>query len=532
MRKKGRSSFLKKRSKKLLLFCQHGTRIDRETAPTSKSLFASFSSEKEDLPCLPAARQNLPGINHHASLMTPSVTPLRGAKARGTIYAKSPSSAPLMTRNTAMSLLGAMSTAISGLDAQSAAFTNISDNVANSQTVGFKGVDTNFIDYLTTSTATTNLSGSVDTTPEYLNNVQGSISQSADPLALAIDGQGFFAVSEQNGTGANDTPTFNQQQFYTRAGDFTLNAQGYLQNSAGAYLNGYTVDPATGQVNSSTLAPITVTQTQFQPVATSSVSLLANVPATPSSTSNLSSQVSVYDATGTAHQLTTTWTQNSANNWTLTLSSPDDQTGPTTGTVNVTFGPNGTLQTLSTPTGNVAVNGTGSGSGGAATVTLTPTFNGTAQPITLNLGTFGGSSGVTQFAGTDYSLYSINQNRSAPGSFTGISTSDTGAVTANYNNGQSVTVAQIPVITFADPNALQRQNGQAFTSTLQSGVAIAQNQDQNGAGTLVAGSVEQSNVDIATQLSALIVAQEAYGANAKVISTANEMLETTLQVKQ
>jgi flagellar hook protein FlgE len=105
-------------------------------------------------------------------------------------------------------------------------------------------------------------------------------------------------------------------------------------------------------------------------------------------------------------------------------------------------------------------------------------------------------------------------------------------VTANYNNGQSVTVAQIPVITFADPNALQRQNGQAFTSTLQSGVAIAQNQDQNGAGTLVAGSVEQSNVDIATQLSALIVAQEAYGANAKVISTANEMLETTLQVKQ
>ncbi len=70
-----------------------------------------------------------------------------------------------------MSLLGAMSTAISGLDAQSAAFTNISDNVANSQTVGFKGVDTNFIDYLTTSTAKTNLSGSVDTTPEYLNNV-------------------------------------------------------------------------------------------------------------------------------------------------------------------------------------------------------------------------------------------------------------------------------------------------------------------------------------------------------------------------
>jgi flagellar hook protein FlgE len=431
-----------------------------------------------------------------------------------------------------MSLFGAMDTAISGLTAQSAAFTNISDDVANSQTTGFKGVDTNFVDYLTTSTATTNLSGSVITRPDYLNNVQGSISQSSDPLAMAIDGQGFFAVSEQNGTAANASPTFNQQQYYTRTGDFTLDSNGYLQNSAGAYLNGYSVDPTTGAVNSSTLAPISVAQTQFQPVGTSTVSLLANVPATPSADSNLSSQVTVYDATGTSHQLTTSWAQTSANNWTLTLSSPDDQTGPTTGTVNVTFGSNGTLQSIDGATGNVAVQGSGSGSGTAASVTLTPTFDGTAQPITLDLGTFGASNGVTQFAGTNYSLYSINQNGSAPGSFTGISTSDTGAITANYNNGQSVTIAQVPVVTFADPNALQRQNGQAFTATQASGVAIANNQNQNGAGTIVAGSVEQSNVDIATQLSALIVAQEAYGANAKVITTANEMLQTTLEVKQ
>ncbi len=431
-----------------------------------------------------------------------------------------------------MSLLGAMSTAISGLTAQSAAFTNISDDVANSQTVGFKGVGTNFIDYLTTSSAVTNLSGTVDTTPQYENNVQGSIAQSADPLALAIDGQGFFAVSEQDGTGITGAPQFNPQQYYTRAGDFSLDSSGYLQNSAGSYLNGYTVDPTTGQVNSSTLAPINITQTQFQPVATSQLSLLANVPATPSATSNLSSEVTVYDATGTSHQLTTTWSQNSTNNWTLTLSSPDDQTGPTTGTLNVIFGANGTIQSISGATGNVAVNGAGTGTGTAASVTLTPTFNGTAQPITLNLGTIGASNGVTQFAGTNYTLYSLNQNGSAPGSFTGISTSDTGAVTANYNNGQSVTVAQIPVITFADPNALQRQNGQAFTGTVQSGVAIAQDQNQNGAGSLVSGSVEQSNVDIATQLSALIVAQEAYGANAKVITTANEMLQTTLEVKQ
>jgi flagellar hook protein FlgE len=150
----------------------------------------------------------------------------------------------------------------------------------------------------------------------------------------------------------------------------------------------------------------------------------------------------------------------------------------------------------------------------------------------LNLGTFGGSDGVTQFAGTDYSLSSITQNGAAPGAFTGISIASTGEVSANYNNGQSVPVAQVPVITFENPDALQRQNGQAFTATNDSGVALTQSQNQNGAGTLVTGSVEGSNVDIATQLSALIVAQNAYGANAKVITTANQMLQTTLSMMQ
>ena len=88
------------------------------------------------------------------------------------------------------------------------------------------------------------------------------------------------------------------------------------------------------------------------------------------------------------------------------------------------------------------------------------------------------------------------------------------------------------MITFENADALQSQNGQAFTATEGSGAAISQNQNQNGAGSLVTGSVEESNTDIATQLSQLIVAQQAYGANAKVIATANQMLQTTLDIKQ
>ncbi len=411
-----------------------------------------------------------------------------------------------------MSLFGAMSTAISGLDAQSAAFANISDNTANSQTVGFKGTDTSFVDYLSSSSATENQSGSV----------------------VAIDGQGFFQVSEEQGANSTGTPNFNTQPYYTRTGDFSLDSQGYLVNSAGEYLNGWTVDQSTGILNTSATAPIQVQQTQFQPVATANVSLLANVPTTPSATSTLSSEVQIYDATGTAHQLTTTWNPVSGtpNDWTLTLSSPDNTGGSTIGSVNVQFGSNGTLESLTNASLNVAVNGSGSGAGNTASVTLTPTFNNNSQNINLNLGVFDSPTGVTQFAGTNYDLQSITQDGAAPGSFTGISDDNTGAIYANFNNGRSVQIAEVPIITFENPDALQRQNGQSFTTTTDSGVAISQTQNQNGAGSLVTGSVEASNVDIATQLSNLIVAQQAYGANAKVIATANQMLQTTLDIKQ
>ncbi len=426
-----------------------------------------------------------------------------------------------------MSLFGAMTTAVSGLDAQSAAFTNISDNTANSSTIGYKGVDTSFLDLLTQSTATQNVSGSVATRPDYLNEVQGSIQQVSDPLALAISGQGFFAVSQQTESG-NQPVAFSGQTQYTRAGDFTLDKNGYLVNSAGLTLEGYTINPVTGGPNTSALVPLHVSTAQLPPTATSQVAIDANVPATPSPTSNLSSEVQIFDASGTPHQLTTSWAQTGPNAWTLTLGSPDNAGGPTIGTVNVAFNPNGTLASLSGGSGGVTVNGTG----GTASVQVTPTFGATAQPLTLTLGQFGVAGGVTQYAGTDYALSSATQNGAPAGNFTGASVDASGDVVASYDNSQTLVVGHVPVVTFANADALQRQNGQAFTQTVDSGPALVQNAGQNGAGTLVAGSVEQSNVDIATELSKMIVAQQAYGANAKVISTGSQMLLSTLNIIQ
>ena len=178
-----------------------------------------------------------------------------------------------------MSLFDSLNTAVSGLTAQSASFGNISDNVANSQTVGFKATNTSFEDYLTNSSATSNEPGAVVARPDYQNSVSGTITQTGNPLNLAISGQGFFnvsqAVSENNGT-----VVFNPQQEYTRAGDFSLDKDGYMVNGSGEYLNGWAANSA-GALDQTKVVPIHIQQTGYSPIPTSSATLAANLPASP-----------------------------------------------------------------------------------------------------------------------------------------------------------------------------------------------------------------------------------------------------------
>jgi flagellar hook protein FlgE len=427
-----------------------------------------------------------------------------------------------------------LNTALSGLTSQSAAFGNISDNIANSQTVGFKATDTNFLDYVTDSSATENDPGGVVAVPLYTNNVQGTVSQSSDPLALAISGQGFFSVSQPTTTTTSST-AFAVQTQYTRAGDFQLNNQGYLVNSAGNYLNGWVAN-ASGTLDTSTLAPIQISETTASPIPTSNVSLSANLPpagdtsGTPPAQVPINSIVSVYDAQGQAHQLTLSYLSAGAgsNSWTVTAT---DDSGNTIATGTVAFAPNGTLASV-TQSGT-----TQSTAGSPAALTLSTLYpiagaSGALQTISLNLGTIGSAGGLTQFAGSAFSLQGLTQDGVPPGSFSSVTTNTTGDIIVNYSNGQSRTVAQVPVTTFAAPDSLQRQDGSAFTATLAAGTPLAQAAGNNGAGSLVTGSVEESNVDIATEFSQLIVAQQAYSANAKTITTASQMLQTTIDMKQ
>jgi flagellar hook protein FlgE len=445
-----------------------------------------------------------------------------------------------------MSLFGAMNTAISGLSAQSNCFGNISDNVANSQTIGYKRVDTAFVDYLTTSNETTNNSGAVVARPQYVNNVQGTITQTDNTLGLAIAGQGFFAVSQQTGE-VDNTPTFNQEPFYTRSGDFHLSKDGYLVNTAGQYLNGWPVDAQTNVVNQNTLAPIQVTQTVYNPVETSNVTLSANLPATPANgtattASPISSTIDVYDALGTLHTVSLNWVKTGTDTWTMQVNVPDDTSGTADrGTADVAFGPNasgnavpsgtvGSLAADTTDPGTVTTSTYAANTGAA--ISFFTNFGSGPQTIRLNIGTYGQTNGVTQYAGENYNLRGLTQDGVPPGAFSTVTTQASGNIVVNYDNGQSRVIAQVPVITFNAPNKLQRQDGQSFTATLDSGTPLAEAPSTNGAGNLVTQSVESSNVDIATEFSKLIVAQRAYTASTKMVTTADDLLQQTIDMKR
>ena len=434
-----------------------------------------------------------------------------------------------------MSLLGAMNTAISGLSAQSAAFSNIGDNVANSQTIGFKRIDTSFQDLLTTSSAIKNDSGSVSTAPAYVNDVQGTITQSDLPLGIAITGGGFFQVSRATGSNGTAT-TFAPQANFTRAGDFALNRDGYIVNSEGSYLNGWKAD-ATGTIDRTTTSPIQVSQAAYSPVPTSSVTLSANLPATPSG-SSISSQVQVYDALGTTHVVQLSWTKSSSadNTWTVTLAAPDAKTADI-GTADVVFGstsgtaaPEGTVGAVSNPSSGLT--GSSFVAGQKATIGFNVDFGAGTQAIKLDLGNFGQSNGLTQFAGTDYSLRSLTQDGVRPGSFSGLEIKSSGDLVANYDNAQSKVIGRVPVVTFASTNMLQRENGQAFSATIASGAPQAKDPGVAGAGTLATGSLEASNVDIAQEFTKLITAQRAYSANTKMVTTADELLQQSIDMKR
>jgi flagellar hook protein FlgE len=473
-----------------------------------------------------------------------------------------------------MSLFSSLTTAVSGLNAQSAAIGNISDNVANAQTVGFKRIDTAFENLVTNSSQNFNEPGGVLAQPVYQNSLTGELVASDSATSLAISGSGFFQVKSPPSTTAGTTSDnqFSQDNYYTRRGDFTLNNEGYLVNGAGYYLEGYSVNPQTNVVDnaSGSVAPIQVTQLLDNPVATSTVTLAANLPSSyalqgsDGYTSPSPVQTKVLDALGNSHDASIQFdhTATVPNTWTAAITLDGSvSTTPDTytmvfgdGTQNLTqlgdpaFNPPNATSTVVPPAGTLAymtpattnpdsttVSPSGS-NGGAATIAI-PYNIGTAAnpvnlPITFNFGEYGTDTGVTQFADTQLTVGSITPDGIPRGTFKSLSIDDNGNVAINYSNGQSLTYFQIPIAQFNAPNQLQRLDGSAFSATQASGIAQLSSANANGAGSIASSELEQSNVDIASEFTKLITAQNVYSANSKVITTDNQLLQTIINVIQ
>ena len=438
-----------------------------------------------------------------------------------------------------MSLYSSMNTALSGMSAQSRALGHISDNVANSQTVGFKRTDTNFVSYISESNSEVHRPGTVLARPDFTNQVQGTIEQVENPLAMAISGQGFFTAALPVGKDADGNRTFDARNFYTRAGDFNRDSEGYMVNGSGYVLQGWPVTD--GVVDKTQLVPIQIQEDAFTPTPTQELDFIGNLAA--GGTTNQSTSIQVIDSLGRSRALTLTFTPSAApndNTWSLSINAPD-AVPPALGSINVLFGqdpagvaddqPDGTLAQFTTPTGTLT--GSVATTGSPATVTFQADFGQGLQTMTLNLGSYGVSGGLTQFAqGTGLSVNSFEQDGIPIGAFSSVTTQKNGDIRINYDNGQSRTVARVPVTVFKDADKLEHLDGQAFLRTTESGEARVVEAGEDGAGLLSTRAVERSNVDIATEFSKLILAQRAYSANTRIVTTVDELLQETLNMRR
>lgn len=427
-----------------------------------------------------------------------------------------------------MSLYGSMAIGVAGLAANSQALSATSSNIANVNTVGYKEATSSFTTFLNaTAGVGDNSSAGVAVKVGQDITTQGLPQATSSNTDLSISGSGFFVVSTNaNGTGVRE---------YTRAGSFVPDVNGNLVNTAGLYLLGYKLDSA-GNVptNASDLSLVNTSTISGAAQETKNLTIQANlnsnstVDATYTAGDMTSGAVSpdftrtvnVYDSQGGSQPITFSFIKTAANTWAYEASyagAPSNltATGPISqGTIN--FNADGTLAN---------VNGASPASG---TVSMTIPWNSSTsglnpQTISLNLGTVGGSDGLTQ-ANAPSVLNGTHIDGTPYGSVSGVTVSTDGTVTAQFSNGLSQDVYKIPLATFVAPNGLGQMNGNAYAATKASGPPNINLATSGAAGSIQSKSLEGSTVDLANEFTNLITTQRAYAACARIITTADQML--------
>lgn len=423
-----------------------------------------------------------------------------------------------------MSLAESMYCGVSGLSGNAHRLGVISDNVANSNTIGYKAVRADFATLMASDTLPLyQQPGGV--VPVNAPDVarQGQIQSTTSTTDLAVAGSGFFIVR----------PSFERTDLaYTRAGNFDIDADGYMRSATGAYLQGFAADArgAAAGTAAADLRAIRVPQTGLAAAQTTRATVRLNLPAdagTAHATVPLTTSLTAYDNIGGAHQIRLEWTSANAasGQWTArVLEEVPMAAGAAAppaplqlGVFAIGFAPDGAVRPLAVP----------------ATFVLTPVTGaappppGSTAPVpnTVELD-FGG---LTSLA-APFEVASITQDGAAAGQLSGLTVDPDGALEAQYTNGTKRSLYRIPLATFPNPNGLAPGQNSIYRETVASGAGYPYLAGTAGAGSIVSRALESSTVDIAEELTQMIVTQNAYGANAKVIGTVDELYKDILRL--
>ncbi|MCK8780122.1 flagellar hook protein FlgE [Rhizobium sp. NTR19] len=429
-----------------------------------------------------------------------------------------------------MSIFGTMKTSVSGMNAQANRLGTVGDNIANSSTVGYKRSSTAFSTLVLPSTQGSYSSGGVSTNVRYSISEQGGIQYTTSNTDLAIQGEGFFIVSDLNGT-----------PYLTRAGAFQKDANGYLTNTAGFQLMGYPYgsNPPAAVVNGfNGLEAININDFGLVSSPSSAGSFPANldkradavtVLADRPSTNNASavvgnkSSLTGYDHAGAKVLYDFYYTKTGNNQWEVAVYRQDQST-------------NGGFPYTATPAANLVKS--------VVTLTFDPNTNklASSSPDKIvisdpNDGATGGLnieidlSNMTQFA-SDFTPGKGIIDGNAPSPITDVEIGGDGVVTAVYQDGGRRPIYQIAIATVPAIDKLKPQNGNTYLPTNDSGVVTIGFPQSGSFGQIYSGALESSNVDIASELTDMIEAQRVYTANSKVFQTGSDLMDVLINLKR
>lgn len=406
--------------------------------------------------------------------------------------------------------MSSFSIALSGLTAASSDLDVTANNVANANTTGFKGSRAEFADVFAAGAVNLNTSQvgeGVRLAATAQQFTQGNISTTSSNLDLAISGDGFFTLQDPS-----------QGIVYTRNGEFSEDKNGNVVTATGQALQVYP-PTANGGFNTGALTDLNLQTAQSTPLATTSGSVILNLPAgaqpptggafnpTNPTTFNQSTSTTVYDSLGNSYAATFYFTQTAVpNTWNVNMTVGGTLI-PTTNTL--TFSSTGAV----TPPASGALNFPGfNPTDGAAGMNMTFDFSQSTQ--------FGGGFGVT----------SITQNGFTTGQLSTVSIDPTGIVSAVYTNGRSTQLGQLALANFPNPQGLKQLGNTNWAETFTSGTSVSGTAGSAGFGNIQSGALEASNVDLTTELVNMITAQRAFQANAQVITTANQLSQTVINI--